>query len=216
MTIGIVVFPNSHYDQDVHWALEGCLGIATRFVWYNESNLNGLSAIILSGGLNYSDYLDCKITSRPMPILQGINTFAQLGGKILGICYGFQILTRMRLLPGCLVQNQNLHFICQSSELRVQNTQSSWMKNYISEETISLPIAHQKGRYYCDQDDYKRLKDQGSIVLTYTENLTGSMKGIAGITNTKGNILGLIPHPERACDPITGSIDGRRLLLSLA
>nr|AUG32204.1 phosphoribosylformylglycinamidine synthase [Paulinella longichromatophora] len=215
MTIGIVVFPGSNSNLDIRWATEGCLGIATRFIWYQEVNLNGLAAIILPGEFNYGGHLPYDGVKRFLPILQSINTFAQEGGKILGICNGFHILTEMGLLPGSLIRNQNLHFICQSSQLEIQNTDSSWMKHYISGQIISLPIAHGKGRYHCSKEDLRVLEDQGSIALRYKNNPNGSISKIAGITNYRKNILGLMPHPERACDPVIGGIDGRKLLLSL-
>jgi phosphoribosylformylglycinamidine synthase len=215
MTVGIVVFPGSNCDRDVAWALEGCLGIPVRFLWHEERDLSGLEAVVLPGGFSYGDYLRCGAIARFAPVLEEVRTFAERGGPVLGICNGFQVLTEMGLLPGALTRNRDLHFLCQSSELEVQPGACRWLGAYRAGERISLPIAHGEGRYQVEPQELQRLEDQGCVVLRYVANPNGSGGDVAGLTNPSGRVLGLMPHPERACDPVTGGLDGRRLLASL-
>lgn len=148
-------------------------------------------------------------------MLEEVRSFAERGGPVLGICNGFQVLTEMGLLPGALTRNRDLHFLCQSSELEVQPGACRWLAAYGAGERISLPIAHGEGRYQVEPEELQRLEDQGSVVLRYVANPNGSRGDVAGLTDPTGRVLGLMPHPERACDPITGGLDGRRLLASL-
>ena len=216
MTIGIIVFPGSNCDRDVRWALEGCLGIRTKFLWHETTDLSGLDAIVLPGGFSYGDYLRCGAIARFAPVLQALHDFVGRGGKVLGICNGFQILTELGLLPGALTRNKHLHFICKSVSLSVVNNQTDWFKNAESKQVIELPIAHGEGRYQCTEDTLKKLRDDGLIALEYLNNPNGSISEIAGITDSTGNIFGLMPHPERACDPLLGSsIDGIGILKAL-
>ncbi|MCP9929430.1 phosphoribosylformylglycinamidine synthase subunit PurQ [Cyanobium sp. AMD-g] len=215
MTVGIVVFPGSNCDRDVAWALEGCLDIPVRFLWHEERDLSGLEAVVLPGGFSYGDYLRCGAIARFAPVLEEVRSFAERGGPVLGICNGFQVLTEMGLLPGALTRNRDLHFLCQSSELEVQPGACRWLAAYGAGERISLPIAHGEGRYQVEPEELQRLEDQGSVVLRYVANPNGSRGDVAGLTDPTGRVLGLMPHPERACDPITGGLDGRRLLASL-
>jgi phosphoribosylformylglycinamidine synthase I len=215
MTVGIVVFPGSNCDRDVAWALEGCLDIPVRFLWHEERDLSGLEAVVLPGGFSYGDYLRCGAIARFAPVLEEVRSFAERGGPVLGICNGFQVLTEMGLLPGALTRNRDLHFLCQSSELEVQPGSCRWLAAYGPGERISLPIAHGEGRYQVEPEELQRLEDQGSVVLRYVANPNGSRGDVAGLTDPTGRVLGLMPHPERACDPITGGLDGRRLLASL-
>jgi phosphoribosylformylglycinamidine synthase I len=212
MTIGVVVFPGSNCDRDVRWALEGCLGLPTRFLWHEERDLGGIDAVVLPGGFSYGDYLRCGAIARFAPLLQAVRDFAAKGGPVLGICNGFQVLTEMGLLPGALTRNRDLHFLCQPVELVVSNPSRPWLKAYGQGETITLPIAHGEGRYQLDAEHLDQLEQEGQVVLRYADNPNGSVGDVAGLTNSQGNVLGLMPHPERACDPVTGGIDGRRLL----
>jgi phosphoribosylformylglycinamidine synthase len=212
MTIGVVVFPGSNCDRDVRWALEGCLGLPTRFLWHEERDLAGIDAVVLPGGFSYGDYLRCGAIARFAPLLQAVRDFAANGGPVLGICNGFQVLTEMGLLPGALTRNRDLHFLCQPVDLVVSHPSGPWLKAYGQGETITLPIAHGEGRYQLDAEQLDQLEQEGQVVLRYARNPNGSMGDVAGLTNAQGNVLGLMPHPERACDPATGSIDGRRLL----
>jgi len=212
MTIGVVVFPGSNCDRDVRWALEGCLGLTTRFLWHEERELSGIDAVVLPGGFSYGDYLRCGAIARFAPLLQAVRDFAANGGPVLGICNGFQVLTEMGLLPGALTRNRDLHFLCQPVDLVVSNPSSPWLQAYGLGETITLPIAHGEGRYQLDAEHLDQLEQEGQVGLRYADNPNGSVGDVAGLTNAAGNVLGLMPHPERACDPATGGIDGRRLL----
>jgi phosphoribosylformylglycinamidine synthase I len=215
MTIGIVVFPGSNCDRDVQWALEGTLGQPTRFLWHEERDLGGLEAVVLPGGFSYGDYLRCGAIARFAPVLEEVRHFAEQGGPVLGICNGFQVLTEMGLLPGALTRNRDLHFLCEDSELEVQPGACRWLKGYRAGERIHLPIAHGEGRYQVEPRQLQRLEDDGCVVLRYVRNPNGSVGDVAGLSNSAGNVLGLMPHPERACDPCTGGVDGRRLLAAL-
>jgi len=215
MTVGIVVFPGSNCDRDMRWALEGCLGRPTRFLWHEERDLSGLEAVVLPGGFSYGDYLRCGAIARFAPVLQEVRRFAEQGGPVLGICNGFQVLTEMGLLPGALTRNRSLHFLCEPAELVVTPGPCHWLRDYQHGECITLPIAHGEGRYQVEPDELERLEQQGQVVLRYASNPNGSLGDVAGLTNAGGNVLGLMPHPERACDPATGGVDGRRLLASL-
>ena len=215
MTIGIIVFPGSNCDRDVQWATEGCLGMATRRVWHEETDLSGLDAVVLPGGFSYGDYLRCGAIARFAPALGSLVDFANQGGKVLGICNGFQVLTELGLLPGALTRNRDLHFICEDAELKVSSARTPWLQHYGTDSTMTLPIAHGEGRYQCSNDTLKKLQDDDAIALRYSSNPNGSIGDIAGITNASGNVMGLMPHPERACDPATGGTDGRAMLQTL-
>ncbi|MEB3173240.1 MAG: phosphoribosylformylglycinamidine synthase subunit PurQ [Cyanobacteriota bacterium] len=215
MSVGIVVFPGSNCDRDMRWALEGCLGVKTRFLWHEDTDLSGISAVVLPGGFSYGDYLRCGAIARFAPVLEQVRDFAQRGGPVLGICNGFQVLTEMGLLPGALTRNQHLHFICEPCPLIVQPGRCQWLQGYQAGERVNFPIAHGEGRYQVEPDTLSQLEDHGQIVLRYAANPNGSIADVAGLCNSQGNVLGLMPHPERACDPQLGGNGGRRLLESL-
>ena len=215
MTLGVVVFPGSNCDRDVQWAAEGCLGITTRFLWHEERDLSGLDAVVIPGGFSYGDYLRCGAIARFAPVLEEVKAFADRGGRVLGICNGFQVLTEMGLLPGALTRNQKLHFLCEPAELQVEPGRCSWLQGYASGQRVTFPIAHGEGRYQADPHLLAQLEQNGQVVLRYTHNPTGSVGDVAGLTNPQGTELGLMPHPERACDPATGGVDGRALMASL-
>ena len=215
MTIGVVVFPGSNCDRDVRWAAEGCLGIPTRFLWHEESSLEGIDAVVLPGGFSYGDYLRCGAIAHVSPLLSEVASFAARGGPVLGICNGFQVLTEMGLLPGALTRNRQLHFLCEAAPLTVHPGASQWLRHYSEGKQISLPIAHGEGCFQADADTLAELEGEGRVVLRYAANPNGSVGNVAGLCNAQGNVLGLMPHPERACDPITGGTDGTRLLASL-
>jgi phosphoribosylformylglycinamidine synthase I len=215
MTIGVVVFPGSNCDRDVRWAAEGCLGIPTRFLWHEETSLEGIDAVVLPGGFSYGDYLRCGAIAHVSPLLSEVAAFAVRGGPVLGICNGFQVLTEMGLLPGALTRNRQLHFLCEAAPLTVHPGACQWLRHYSEGEPISLPIAHGEGCFQADADTLAELEGEGRVVLRYAANPNGSVGNVAGLCNAQGNVLGLMPHPERACDPITGGTDGTRLLASL-
>ncbi len=215
MTVGIVVFPGSNCDRDVQWALEGCLGIKVKYLWHECTDISGLDAIVLPGGFSYGDYLRCGAIARFAPVLNEVVDFVSKGGRVLGICNGFQVLTELGLLPGALTRNSNLHFICQTSELIISSRSNSWFKERTFGDHIKMPIAHGEGRYQCNNSTLQEMQDEDRILLRYLENPNGSLEDIAGITNKSGNVLGLMPHPERASDPVLGGVDGIDLLNSL-
>ncbi len=215
MTIGIIVFPGSNCDRDVRWATEGCLGIPTRFLWHETTDLDGIDAVVIPGGFSYGDYLRCGAIARFAPVLNSLISFVDKGGKVLGICNGFQILTELGLLPGALTRNKDLNFICDRAKLTISSSRSFWLRNCIKDDSISLPIAHGEGRYQCSSETLNKLQDEDSIAIRYEDNPNGSISDIAGITNKRGNVLGMMPHPERACDSSLGAIDGKLILSSL-
>ena len=215
MSIGVVIFPGSNCDRDVRWATEGCLDLPTRFLWHEDQDLSGLDAVVLPGGFSYGDYLRCGAIARFAPVLQALVDFAAKGGRVLGICNGFQVLTELGLLPGALTRNQNLHFICEDAVLTVASSRTAWLRDQTVGSEIVLPIAHGEGRYQCSEDTLKQLQDDDAIALRYCNNPNGSIADIAGITNASGNVLGLMPHPERACDPKIGGVDGQGFLRAL-
>ena len=215
MSIGVVVFPGSNCDRDMQWATQGCLGMPTRRLWHEDTDLSGLDAVVLPGGFSYGDYLRCGAIARFAPVLQSLVDFAAKGGRVLGICNGFQVLTELGLLPGALTRNRDLHFICEDATLTIASARTPWVSGYGAAGQLTLPIAHGEGRYQCSEDTLKRLQDDDAIALRYAFNPNGSVDDIAGLTNPRGNVLGMMPHPERACDPITGGTDGRLLLEAL-
>ncbi len=215
MSIGIIVFPGSNCDRDLKWAIEGCLGLPTKFLWHETRDLSGLDAIVLPGGFSYGDYLRCGAIARFAPVLESVLEFVKRGGRVLGICNGFQVLTELGLLPGALTRNKDLHFICEPTSLKVTSSKSIWFESYQKHKIITLPIAHGEGRFQCDEDTLKYLQDEELIALRYAKNPNGSIDNIAGITSADGNVLGLMPHPERACDPLLGGEDGRFILQAL-
>ena len=212
-TVGIVVFPGSNCDRDMLWALEGCLGIKTKFIWHESSDISGVDSIVLPGGFSYGDYLRCGAVARFSPLINSLDDFVKTGRRVIGICNGFQILTESGFLPGALTTNKNLDFICNDCELEIITSKGSWFNS--SNNKINLPIAHGEGRYFCDEDTFKELSDNDSIALRYLRNPNGSSYDIAGVINKEGNVLGLMPHPERACDSTLGGNDGLFTLKSL-
>ena len=215
MSIGVVVFPGSNCDRDVRWAAEGCLGIDTRFLWHESRDLSGLEAVVLPGGFSYGDYLRCGAIARSAPVLESLVEFAAKGGRVLGICNGFQVLTELGLLAGALTRNRELHFICEDTPLAVASNRTPWLRHCKLGDLITLPIAHGEGCYQCTEDTFKQLQDDDSIALRYVDNPNGSISDIAGITNKEGNVLGLMPHPERACDAVVGGVDGQHIIKAL-
>ena len=212
-TVGIVVFPGSNCDRDMLWALEGCLGIKTKFIWHESSDISGLDSIVIPGGFSYGDYLRCGAVARFSPLINSLYDFVKTGRRVIGICNGFQILTESGFLPGALTTNKTLDFICKDSELEIITSKGNWFNS--TNNKINLPIAHGEGRYFCDEDTFKELSDNDLIALRYLNNPNGSSYDIAGVINKEGNVLGLMPHPERACDKTLGGNDGLFTLKSL-
>jgi len=220
MKTGVIVFPGSNCDRDAAMVTRDVLGLPTRMVWHEESDLSGLDLVIVPGGFSYGDYLRCGAIARFSPAMQAVVQHAQRGGLVLGICNGFQVLTEAGLLPGALVRNRDLHFICDRVLLRVERADTPWTQRYSPHQVITLPIAHGEGCYYADADTLAALEEHQQILfrycaadgsLTEASNPNGSLGNIAGICNRRGNVLGMMPHPERAADPALGSTDGLKL-----
>jgi phosphoribosylformylglycinamidine synthase len=224
MKFGVIVFPGSNCDRDVATVTGGLLNQPTRMIWHQETELSDLDVIVIPGGFSYGDYLRCGAIARFSPVIKAVIEQAEKGKFIIGICNGFQILTEIGLLPGALIRNQDLHFICDRTPLRVERNDLSWTKAYQNHQVITIPIAHGEGRYYADQDTLKSLEDHGQVLFRYSSingeineanNPNGSLNNIAGIINQKGNVLGMMPHPERASDPMLKASDGRALFEGL-
>ncbi|PZX13626.1 phosphoribosylformylglycinamidine synthase subunit I [Palleronia aestuarii] len=216
MKAGVVVFPGSNCDRDLAVALRQ-VGFEVVPVWHKETTLpDGLDLVGLPGGFSFGDYLRCGAIAARSPICRAVAAFAGRGGHVLGICNGFQILTETGLLPGALMRNQRIKYICRPVPLIVGNTESPFTSAYEQGEEIRIPIAHHDGNYSADAETLARLRGEGRVAFTYAENPNGSLLDIAGIVSNNGRVLGLMPHPERAADPALGGTDGRRLFASLA
>jgi len=216
MKFGVVVFPGSNCDQDCFDVVKNVLKQPVEYVWHHQTKLDHLDCVILPGGFSYGDYLRCGAVARFSPIMEKIKSFANRGGRVIGICNGFQILTEAGLLPGALIRNKNLHFICKHVKIQVQNTKTPFTNQYKAGQVLNIPIAHGEGNYTCDAKTLSALKREKQIVFTYYgDNPNGSAAKIAGICNEKRNVLGMMPHPERASESILGSEDGFLLFKSL-
>ena len=216
MKFGVVVFPGSNCDRDIAYVTRDLLNQPTRMVWHEETDISALDVIVIPGGFSYGDYLRCGAIAQFSPVMQRVVEHAQQGKFVLGVCNGFQVLTEMGLLPGALVRNRDLHFICDRVPVKVERTNLPWTQAYCVGQIVTLPIAHGEGRYYTDADTLAQLEDEGQILFRYEgDNPNGSVNNIAGICNRQGNVLGMMPHPERASDPILGSTDGIKLFQGL-
>lgn len=214
--VGIVVFPGSNCDHDVFYVCKNILNLDTKFLWHKEGSIEDRNIVILPGGFSYGDYLRCGAISRFSNIMQDVTRFANKGGIVLGICNGFQILCETGLLPGALIKNINLKFICKTVSLTVENNKSIFTCLYEIKEKIELPIAHGEGNYYCDEDTLTELIAGNQILFRYNENPNGSIHNIAGIQNKSRNVLGMMPHPERASETLLGNDAGLRLFKGMA
>lgn len=217
MNVSVIVFPGANCDRDAAYVTRDLLGQPTQMVWHQDSDLQNADLVIVPGGFSYGDYLRCGAIAQFSPALKSTMEHAKQGGLVLGICNGFQILTEAGLLPGALVRNRDLHFVCDRVSLRVERNTFPWTQGYQQGQTITLPIAHGEGCYYADADTLQSLEDNQQVVFRYSSaagdignhsNPNGSLNSIAGICNQQGNVLGLMPHPERASDPLLGQTDG--------
>ncbi|MEK7689151.1 MAG: phosphoribosylformylglycinamidine synthase subunit PurQ [Deltaproteobacteria bacterium] len=218
MRFGIIVFPGSNCDHDCYHAAKHVMGQEAEYIWHKETRLIGFDCIILPGGFSYGDYLRTGAIARFSPVMNEVIHFANKGGSVIGICNGFQILTEAGLLPGVLMRNRSLKFICQNVYVKVENNQTMFTNTYHKNQILNIPIAHADGNYFADKDAIKRLEDNNQIIFRYstqdgriTENINpnGSVNNIAAIINEKGNVFGAMPHPERVCESILGGEDGR-------
>jgi phosphoribosylformylglycinamidine synthase subunit PurQ / glutaminase len=214
--IGVVVFPGSNCDHDAYYVFKEIIKTDTKFLWHKEGSIGDRNIIILPGGFSYGDYLRCGAISRFSPIMQDVVRFANKGGIVIGICNGFQILCESGLLPGTLLRNANLKFVCKTVSLKVENNKSIFTSNYRIKEDINIPIAHGEGNYFCDEDTLTDLISNNRILFRYNDNPNGSIYDIAGIQNEKRNVLGMMPHPERVSDSELGNTDGLKLLSGVA
>lgn len=216
MKIAVIVFPGSNCDIDLYEALHTVCDADVEYVSYKQDNLDGFDAVMLPGGFSYGDYLRCGAIARFSPIMLAVIEFAKNGKPVFGTCNGFQILTEVGLLPGALKRNNSLKFVCKTVELTVENTNTPFTSLYKKGEKINLPIAHADGSYYADEELLAELEENGQVVFRYSkENPNGSLNDIAGITNKQGNVLGMMPHPERAVEMLLGNEDGLRVFKSL-
>ncbi len=212
---GVVVFPGSNCDHDVYNVLKNIMNTDTKFLWHKEGSIGDRNLIILPGGFSYGDYLRCGAIAKFSPLMSDIIRFARKGGVVIGICNGFQVLCETGLLPGVLMRNENLKFICKTVTLKVENNKSIFTGEYKIKEEINIPVAHGDGNFYCDDETLTELTGNNQILFRYTENPNGSVDNIAGIQNVKRNVFGMMPHPERASDDILGNTDGERFFKSV-
>ncbi|HEY9816697.1 MAG TPA: phosphoribosylformylglycinamidine synthase subunit PurQ [Candidatus Obscuribacterales bacterium] len=224
MKFGVIVFPGSNCDRDVAMVTQGLLGQPTRMVWHQDRDIDDLDVMVVPGGFSYGDYLRCGAIARFSPAIQATLDHAQKGKWVLGICNGFQVLTEVGLLPGALVRNRDLHFVCDRVSVRVERSVQPWTQAYQTQQVITLPIAHGEGCYYADEATISQLEDHQQVLFRYCNsageltpeaNPNGSLNHIAGICNRQGNVLGMMPHPERAADAMLGSTDGMHLFQGL-
>ncbi len=216
MKFGIIVFPGSNCDRDCHHVVSTQLRQKTAYIWHKESRLPKLDCLILPGGFSYGDYLRPGAIARFSPVMREVVRFAEHGGLVLGICNGFQVLVEAGLLPGALLQNADLKFICRDVSLTVPQAGIPFTRGYRQGQRVTMPIAHMEGRYEADTETLARLDGEGRIVFRYAEtNPNGSRQAIAGICNQKGNVLGMMPHPERCAESLLGNEDGQTLFESL-
>lgn len=216
MKFAVIVFPGSNCDVDMYHAVIDELGEEAEYVWHDETNLDRFDAILLPGGFSFGDYLRTGAIARFSPVMNEVVKAAELGKPVLGVCNGFQILLEAGLLPGAMRRNDSLKFICRPVFLEVKNSNTMFTNQYAPGEIIEIPIAHGEGNYYCDETTLAKLKANNQIVFTYhNENPNGSIENIAGIMNKQGNVLGMMPHPERAVANLLGSHDGLKLFQSI-
>ncbi|MED3800039.1 phosphoribosylformylglycinamidine synthase subunit PurQ [Lysinibacillus capsici] len=216
MKFAVLVFPGSNCDIDMYHAIKDELGEEVEYVWHTATDLSGFDGVLVPGGFSYGDYLRCGAMANQSNIMTEVKKVADAGKPVLGVCNGFQILTEAGLLPGALLRNKNLKFMCRTVQLKVENNNTLFTNQYEQGQIINIPIAHGEGNYYCDEETLQSLKDNNQIVFTYSgDNPNGSLEDIAGIINERGNVLGMMPHPERAVDALVGGADGLAVFKSI-
>ena len=215
MKTAVIVFPGSNCDHDAYYAIKHVIGQEAAFVWHKATDLGDADVVVLPGGFSYGDYLRSGAIARFSPAMEAVARFAIAGGPVVGICNGFQVLTEAGLLPGALQKNSGLKFLCRPATVRVETTDSSLTGSASVGAELSIPINHFEGNYTCDERTLEQLRDEDRIVLRYVGNPNGSVDDIAGVCNEARNVVGLMPHPERACNELLGSTDGSVLIRSL-
>ena len=216
MKFAVIVFPGSNCDMDMYWAMKEIMGADCEYVRYDADSLAGFDGVLLPGGFSYGDYLRCGAIARFANIMDEVVRIAKEGKPVFGTCNGFQILTEAGLLPGALRRSDSLKFISKITPLTVVNNQTKFTSEYEKDEVIQIPVAHGEGNYYCDEETLAALKANDQIVFTYEgDNINGSVENIAGIINKEGNVLGMMPHPERAVEALLGSEDGKKFFASI-
>ncbi|CAN5404275.1 phosphoribosylformylglycinamidine synthase subunit PurQ [soil metagenome] len=213
MKVAVLRFPGSNCDQDAYHALKDDLGLDAEYVWHETASLEGFDAVFVPGGFSYGDYLRCGAMASQSPVMSEVKRMAEEGAPVIGACNGFQILCEAGLLPGALVRNEEQKFLCQDVELVVENRDSLWTRHV--DRPLRIPIAHGEGRYVADKATLDQLDKEGRVAFRYKDNPNGSAGGIAGVLNQKGNVLGLMPHPERATRAVLGNTDGLWILKGL-
>lgn len=223
-TFGVLVFPGSNCDHDAYHAMAHVMNAETKFIWHKETDLSGIDFLIVPGGFSYGDYLRSGAIARFSPVMQEVTKFVMEGKPVLGICNGFQILLEAGLLPGAMLHNQELRYICKQVHLRCETTDTLFTQNLEPKQVLQIPIAHGEGNYFTDDDELKKLQDNDQIVFRYCDadgsvtkeaNFNGSVDNIAGICNEQRNVLGMMPHPERAMEKQLGSEDGKLIFESI-
>ena len=218
MKVGVLQFPGSNCDQDSYFAVKDVLKAPVEYLWHQECDIKGCDLVIVPGGFSFGDYLRCGAIARFSPVMGAVMDHAAAGGLVLGICNGFQILCEAGLLPGALVRNTSMRFVCRHVALRVENSDTKITRGTNRGDLLSIPVAHGEGRYVCDETTLATLNENGQVILRYAtseDNVNGSTDNIAGVANESFNVFGMMPHPERACDVALGSSDGLALLKSL-
>ena len=216
MKSAVIVFPGSNCDRDAAMAIEKVTGTAPAMVWHQETTLpDGTEFVMLPGGFSYGDYLRCGAMAGVSHIIPAVKAHAEAGKPILGVCNGFQILIETGLLPGALMRNASLHFVCEKSPLTIENGNTQFTSQYGSTRDVIIPVAHHDGNYFADDETLDRIESQGQVAFRYARNPNGSARDIAGITNERGNVMGMMPHPERAIDADHGGTDGLPVFESL-
>lgn len=215
MRFGVVVFPGSNCDRDCYHVLNNVIEQHVEYIWHTDTNIKRFDCIVLPGGFSYGDYLRCGAVAKCSSVIEAIREHVEEDKLVIGICNGFQVLTETGLLPGALIMNKIPKFICKPVELVITNANTPFTTEYQVGDIARIPIAHMEGCYYIDREKLKKLKDRGQIVFQYMDNPNGSVENIAGITNKKGNVLGMMPHPERASESILDSTDGKKIFISI-
>jgi phosphoribosylformylglycinamidine synthase len=216
MKSAVIVFPGSNCDRDMAVAIEQASGTKPIMLWHRETEIPaGVDLIAVPGGFSYGDYLRSGAMASRSPVMAAVKAAADRGVFVLGVCNGFQVLTESGLLPGALMRNAGIHFVCRDVALTVENSQSAFTARYQAGERIAIPVAHHDGNFFADSATLDRLEGEGRVAFRYAESVNGSARDIAGILNEAGNVLGMMPHPERACEPAHGNTDGARLFQGL-